>query len=224
MTMIELIFAIVVSAISVLSIPSIMNVANEASKQAVIDEDVMSRLSGWTIDKFQARWDGNYSASGSGILWVNDPLGGTDLECARGGGNVWYRLNPDSTVQCNDQNATATVIPTTVGNGANQADGNVSKGIEKLNGGTEAIAIAAASGELYDIDATYSVRYVSSAISATANPNIWNATWRLGSSGSMAPDGSTGTPTNLKRVVIRFHDTDLDVDTTLTFFKSNKGN
>jgi hypothetical protein len=44
----------------------------------------------------------------------------------------------------------------------------------------------------------------------------------------MIPDGSLGTNANqrthLKRVVTRFQNAALGVDTTLTFFKSNKGN
>jgi Tfp pilus assembly protein PilV len=211
MAMIELIFAIVIIAISVLSIPSMMNVADQASKQAVIDEDVMSRLAGWTIDKSQARWDQNYMASGSGPLWITSTA---DLACSRGSGNVWYRINPDSTVQCNDANAT----PSAIGTG----DGNLSKGIEQLNGGTEPITITAASGETYTVSANYAVSYVSSELTGGTG-NTRTATWRLGSSANMAP-GAAGTATHLKRVVTRFYNDDLDVDTTLSFFKSNKGN
>jgi hypothetical protein len=34
-------------------------------------------LSGWALDKFQARWDEHYEASGSGPLWI---AGSGDLE------------------------------------------------------------------------------------------------------------------------------------------------
>lgn len=215
--MIELIFAIVVIAISVISIPSMIAVADKATKGIVIDEDVMSRLMGWTLDKSQGRWDQKYQASGSGPLWI---AGSGDLECVRGAGNVLYRLNPDSTVQCDDQNRT----PSTIGSmAANTADGNLSKGIEQLNGGSETITITATSGEEYEVTATYEVRYVDSALTNISG-NTATATWRLGSSGSMAPDGSTTNATHLKRVVTRFHNDNLGVDTTLTFFKSNKGN
>ncbi|MBN2870186.1 MAG: type II secretion system protein [Campylobacterales bacterium] len=217
MAMIELIFAIVIIAISVLSIPSMMNVASEASKSAVIDEDIMSRLSGWTLENFQARWDQNYAASGSGPLWIS---GSGDLECTRGSENVWYRVNQNSNIQCDDQNRTPSAIGSA---GAGTADGNLSKGIEQLNGGTETITVIAASGEEYNVSATYNVRYVSSSLT-NVNGNTATATWTLGSSANMAPDGSTGTATHLKRVVTRFYNDELDVDTTLTFFKSNKGN
>ena len=80
MAMIELIFAIVIIAISIISIPTMILVADKATKQITIDDDVMSRLAGWTIDKFQARWDGNYSASGSGPLWITTTA---DLNCSR---------------------------------------------------------------------------------------------------------------------------------------------
>jgi hypothetical protein len=216
--MIELIFAIVVIAISVISIPSMIAVADKATKGVVIDEDVMSRLMGWTLDKSQGRWDENYQASGSGPLWIT---GITDLGCVRGGGNVWYRVNPDSTVQCNDQNRTPSAIGSMA---ANTADGNLSKGIEQLNGGSETITITATSGEEYEVTATYEVRYVDSIVTPLTGSNVQSATWILGSSGSMAPDGSTTNATHLKRVVTRFYNNNLGVDTTLTFFKSNKGN
>ncbi len=220
--MIELIFAIVIIAITVMSIPSMMSVAAQASKGMTIDDEVMSRLSGWTIDKFQARWDGNYAASGSGPLWIAG-----DLNCtSRGSGNVWYRINPDSMVQCDDQNRSPSAIPNIVGNGIGQADGNISKGLEKLNGGEEPITITVATtGETYDVNATYSVRYVDSTVEM--NGNTASATWRLGSSGDMSPNGSLTVPTHLKRIVTRFRNPDGSNDATdivLTFFKSNKGN
>lgn len=217
MAMIELIFAIVIIAISVLSIPSIMAVASDSSKRALIDEDVMSRLSGWTIDKFQARWDQSYQASGSGPLWIT---GTTDLACSRGSENIWYRANAGSSIQCDDQNRTPSAIGSA---GAGTADGNLSKGIEQLNGGTEPITITATSGEEYNVSATYAVRYVTSTLTGGTG-NTRTASWVLGSSANPAPDGSTNTPTHLKRVVTRFSSNELDVNMTLTFFKSNKGN
>lgn len=213
MAMIELIFAIVIIAISVMTIPSMMSVADKASKAMAIDDDVMARLSGWTIDKFQARWDGNYSASDSGPLNI---AAEEDLNCSRGSGNVWYRIGSDenvSSMQCN-MAAWDTTIPNP------STDGNLSRGIEQLNGGSEPIAITAAGGTPYNITATYSVAYVDSTV-ATAG-NTATAVWRLGSSSAMNPSPS-GT-SHLKRVVTRFNNTDLGVDTTLTFFKSNKGN
>lgn len=210
MAMIELIFAIVIIAISVISIPTMISVADKASKQITVDDDVMSRLVGWTIDKFQARWDGNYSASRSGPLWITTTA---DLGCSRGAGAVWYRENNDSVVQCNDQNTSPSAIPGT-------GDGNLTKGIEQLNGGSEPITITASSGQSYAITATYVVSYVDSTVAIAGNTAT--ATWTLGSSASMNP-GPTGT-SHLKRVVTRFSDTALGVDTTLTFFKSNKGN
>lgn len=217
MAMIELIFAIVIIAISVMTIPSMMNIANEASKVMVIDEDVVSRLSGWTLDKFQARWDGNYSASGSGALNIS---GTADLNCSRAGG---YRIGSDeniSSMQCN-MNAWDELIPSTAGSGTGQADGNISKGIEMLNAGSETITITPSGGTAYTVTATYAVRYVDSTV--VTNNNEQNATWVLGSSTNMSPSPAGGT-THLKRVVTRFQNAGSDIDTTLTFFKSNKGN
>lgn len=214
--MIELIFAIVIIAISVISIPTMINVADKASKQITVDDDVMSRLAGWTIDKFQARWDGNYSASGSGPLWITAT---TDLECSRGVGTVWYRMNPDSMIQCDVLGNPPSVI-------LSPGDGNLTKGIDQLNGGSEAITITPAGGTAYNVTATYQVRYVTSTLDGPPAGNTATATWKLGSSTNMAPDGWTAAAdaTHLKRVVIRFQDNALGVDTTLTFFKSNKGN
>lgn len=212
MAMIELIFAIVIIAISVITIPTMITVADKAAKQITVDDDIMSRLSGWTIDKFQARWDGNYSASGSGPLWIT---GTPDLSCTRGAGNVWYRFNPESTVQCNDQNIAPSAIPP---NGT----GVLANGIEQLNGGSEAITITASSGENYTVTANYAVRYVGATVAVAGNTAT--ATWTLGSSSNMAPDGSLNVPTHLKRVVTRFNNAGLETDMVLTFFKSNKGN
>lgn len=220
--MIELIFAIVIIAISVISIPTMISVADKASKVIAIDEDVMARLSGWTLDKFQARWDGNYSASGSGPLSIT---GIADLNCSRAGG---YRIGSDenvSSMQCSPIVGWDAAIPTVAGNAAGEADGNLSKGIEMLNAGSELITITPDNATPYTVTATYNVRYVDSVLDVGTG-NTRTATWRLGSSGNMAPNGWTAAAdaTHLKRVVIRFENPDLDVDTTLTFFKSNKGN
>ncbi|MDQ1299251.1 MAG: hypothetical protein QG558_1790 [Campylobacterota bacterium] len=215
MAMIELIFAIVIIAISVISIPTMISVADKASKLITVDDDVMSRLSGWTIDKFQARWDGNYSASRSGPLWITTMA---DLGCSRGAGAVWYRANPDSLIQCDIAGNPPSDIPVS-------GSGVLANGIEQLNHGNsgngETIEITPSGGTPYSITATYEVRYVDSMVTGT---NTQAATWTLGSSANMAPDGSLDVPTHLKRVVTRFQDNTLGVDTTLTFFKSNKGN
>lgn len=210
MAMIELIFAIVVIAISILAIPSMVAVADKASKIIAIDEDVMARLSGWTLDKFQARWDGNYSASGSGPLSISTML---DLNCSRPGG---YRIGSDenvSSMQCNILAAPSTIL-------ALYPDGNLSLGIERLNGGSESIVITPSDGASYNVTASYRVAYVDSRV-ATAG-NTQTATWILGSSSSMNPLPS-GTTTHLKRVVTNFSGVG-NTDITLTFFKSNKGN
>lgn len=216
MAMIELIFAIVVIAISVISIPMMISVADKASKHITVDDDVMSRLSGWTIDKFQARWDGNYSASGSGPLRIT---GTPDLNCSRGSGTVLYRANPYSTVQCDPAGNPPSAIPGT-------GDGNLTKGVEQLNHGNsgngEAIEITPSGGTPYSVTATYEVRYVSSTV-ADPSLNTQTAIWTLGSSANMAPDGSLNVPTHLKRVVTNFAGVG-DTNITLTFFKSNKGN
>jgi hypothetical protein len=231
MAMIELIFAIVIIAISVMTIPSMMNVANESAKRILVDDDTMVRLKSQAMDKFQARWGGEYNSTDgeSNPLFMNisNLSIQTDLNCSRDLGT--RRLNPNSTVACG-VGQMALEIPNTTGNGANQADGNVSKGIEKLNGGTETLSVTASSGEVYTVNATYGVSYVPSTTAGgvLTNSNTETATWRLGSSGMMIPvDGDLGAVaanrTNLKRVVIRFWDNNLGVDTTLTFFKSNKG-
>lgn len=228
MAMIELIFAIVIIAISIITIPIMMSIAGQSSKRIIIDDDVMSRLSSQMIDKFQARWGGEYVVDANQSIDSNISVlsGVSDLNCSRLDG-VYYRINPDSTAECN-LSQSPRAIPSTVGNGANQADGNVSKGIEKLNGGTETLSITSSTGEAFDINATYNVRYVPSTLTAM-NANTATATWRLGSSGTIGVDnnGSLGTVltdrTHLKRVVVRFWNNSLGVDTTLTFYKSNIG-
>lgn len=209
MAMIELIFAIVIIAISVITIPMMMSVADKASKGIAIDDDVMSRLSGWTMDKFQARWDGNYSASGSEPLNIATM---TDLNCSRIGG---YRIGSDenvSSMQCNMVNPPS-AIPV---NGS----GFLVNGIEQLNNGSETIAITPAGGTPYTVTATYSVAYVDSAVATAGNTAM--AIWTLGSSSAMNPSPS-GT-SHLKRVVTQFSNPTLQTDIVLTFFKSNKGN
>jgi hypothetical protein len=227
--MIELIFAIVIIAISVMTIPSMMNIAAEASKRGSIDDDVMSRLSAQVMDKFQARWGGEYTGVDNNVAtpaYISS-LSSADLRCDRAVGAQFFRRNPDAnSIDCN-LTQVPLAIPATVGSGANEADGNVSKGIEKLNGGTETLSVTSSTGEKVNISATYGVSYVSAAV-AVAGGNRETARWILGSSDNMMPpDGSLGAVpaarTHLKRVVVHFYDTTLGVDSTLTFFKSNIG-
>ncbi len=230
--MIELIFAIVIIAISVMTIPSMMNVAVESTKRIALDDDVMSRLNGQLMDKFQARWGGEYSTVGgelntSSYMKISVIPTKSDLNCSRSTNGINYsRKNPDSNAECLlDQNASEIPAQSTTNGGT--ADGNVSKGLEMLNAGTETLRIQTSTGESFDINATYNVRYVSSDV--VNNGNSQSATWTLGSSGTISADnggvlGATlNDRTHLKRVVVRFWNNDLGVDTTLTFFKSNKG-
>ncbi len=218
MAMIELIFAIVIIAISVMTIPTMMSIANNASKGAAIDDDVMARLSGWTLDKFQARWDGNYNISNSGPL--NIP-GTADLNCSRGSGTVWYRIGSDenvSSMQCNTLAAPST-IPL-------DGNGSLVSGIEQLNGGNagngETIRITSADGTSYDVNATYEVDYVDSTVANGVDGNSKTATWKLG--GTTFDTANTIAATHLKRIVTRFNNPATNTDIVLTFFKSNKGN
>jgi hypothetical protein len=220
MAMIELIFAIVIIAISVITIPTMMTVANNAAKGIVIDEDAMARLSGWTLDKFQARWDRDYNATNSGPLVMNPNSG--DLNCTRAGGYRWGSEENISSMQCN-MLANPSIIPSTAGYGIGEANGSLAFGLNMLNGGSETISVTTSSGATVNITATYEVDYVDSTVTPLTGSNTQTATWNLGSSGSMIP-GTTGTTSHLKRVVTRFQNTGLGVDTTLTFFKSNKGN
>ncbi|MDD2828276.1 MAG: hypothetical protein PHW18_01735 [Sulfuricurvum sp.] len=225
--LIELIFAIVIMAISVMTIPSMMNIAADSAKRASVDDDVMSRLSGQVMDKFQARWGGEYDINSSRTppAYISVLSAQADLNCSRTDGVRYYRKNPDANgTDCNITQIPL-AIPSTVGNGATEADGNVSKGIEKLNGGTETLAITSTTGENISLSANYRVSYVSASV--VQNGNIESATWQLGSSSNMMPDGSLGSNvadrTHLKRVVVRFYDNTLGVDSTLSFFKSNIG-
>lgn len=223
--MIELIFAIVIIAISVMTIPSMMNVATESTKRIALDDDVMSRLSGQMIDKFQARWGGEYEINTSRTppAYISMITSASDLNCTLRNGK-YYRKNPSSKAEC----LTTQVpwqIPSVAGNNAGEANGSMAFGLEMLNAGTETLSISSSTGENFDINATYSVRYVSSDV--TTNGNQQTAIWRLGASSNMAPDGDLGaapnTRTHLKRVVVRFWNNDLDIDTTLSFFRSNIG-
>jgi len=222
MAMIELIFAIVIIAISVITIPTMMSVAGDSTKKMAIDDDVMSRLNGTAMDKFQARWGGEYEANESKepASFISFIAG--DLNCSRVVGAQVFRANADSNAECN-MTQLPNNIPADTGSGA---DGNVSRGLEMLNGGTETISITSSTGETLGVDATYNVRYVPSSLTGGAGTATEDATWTLGSSGSIDQDngGVLTVPTHLKRVVIRFSNTGLGVDTTLTFFKSNKGN
>lgn len=227
MAMIELIFAIVVIAISVISIPAMMNIADNASSRIIMDDDMMARISAQMIDKFEARWGEEYvvDRNESAPTYISTITTMADLSCSRliGGTGLAYRANPDSSAECN-LTQFPTDIPSTVGNGANQADGNVSKGIEKLNGGTETLNIVASTGKIISINATYNVRYVPSSADSIVG-NTATATWKLGSSNTIATDngGSLTNKTHLKRVVVRFWSNTLGIDTALTFYKSNIG-
>lgn len=199
--MIELIFAIVIIAISVLAIPSMLSVANSATKMAVIDEDILSRLAGWTVDKSQARWDNNYLASGSPILQLAEE----NLGCEDRDGTL-FRDNGESKIPCIATSPSA--IPAT-------GSGTLANGIEQLNGGSETLSISEG-GVNYSVTASYDVDYVTAGTGTSV-------TWTLGSSNTMAPAAVTDT-THLKRIVTRFSNDNLGIDMALTFFKSNKGN
>lgn len=229
MAMIELIFAIVIIAISVITIPTMMSIAGDASKRIIIDDDVMARLSGQMIDKFQARWGGEYEIdlNKSTPTYISSLTDIADLNCTRpSAAGRGYRINPDSLVECNLTQVPLEIPALSTTNGG-LADGNVSKGVEMLNAGTETLTITSSTGQTVDINATYNVRYVPSAVAIAGNTAT--ATWRLGSSGTITAhnSGSLGANeadrTHLKRVVVRFFNTSLDVDTTLTFYKSNIG-
>ncbi len=232
MAMIELIFAIVIIAITVITIPVMVNIAGELSKRMMIDDDVMTRLSSQMIDKFQARWGGEYTGvdeNDSTPIYISDINTTADLRCSRSMPTLpvtWYRINPDSTAECNvTQVPKAIPAASTVDGGT--ANGNVAGGLEMLNAGTETLNVITSTGQSVDINATYNVRYVDSTVALAGNTAT--AVWRLGSSGTITADngGSLGTAaanrTHLKRVVVRFWNSALNVDTTLSFFKSNKG-
>lgn len=229
MAMIELVFAIVIIAISIITIPVMMNIAGELTKKITIDDDVMSRLSAQMIDKFQARWGGEYTGvdnNDSTPVYISSITGMTDLNCSRSVGALRYRLNPNSTAECNATQVPNAIPAASTTNGGT-ANGNVAGGLEMLNAGTETLTVTSSAGEAVDINATYNVRYVDSNV--TVVNNTASAVWRLGSSGTINADnnGSLGAAatnrTHLKRVVVRFWNTTLGVDTTLSFFKSNKG-
>lgn len=227
MAMIELIFAIVIISISIMTIPSMMNVADNATKKISIDDDVMTRLGSQAMEKFQARWGGEYvqDLNESTQTRMSNLASSGDLNCSVGPvGGLYFRANLNTKSECNATQVPG-AIPATAGVGL--ADGNVSKGLEMLNAGTETLNVTSSSGEIVTVNATYNVRYVPSTVVITGNTAT--ATWKLGSSGSIAADngGTLGTAladrTHLKRVVIRFQNNSLGVDTTLSFFKSNTG-
>lgn len=222
MAMIELIFAIVIIAISLMTIPSMMNIADMSTKRMLIDEDVMIRLSAQVADKFQARWDAGYDVNLTQIptSYMSTITTVADLNCSRMVGASYYRINPNSTIECDLAQAPAAYPLATATSNPTFVDGNVSKGIEKLNGGTETINVTASTGETFSVSANYNVEYVGSTVAM--NGNTATATWRLGASGNMNPSPA-GTATHLKRIVVRFFDDNLGADSTLTFFKSNKG-
>lgn len=224
--LIELIFAIVIIAISVVTIPTMMSIADASSKTIVIDDDVMARLSGLMVDKFQARWGGEYNTVGgesNATYMLISYIDEEDLNCSRNPiGTVFYRINPDSSIRC-DLTQIPRDIPEKPTNEGGTADGNVSKGLEMLNAGTETFSVTASTGETYDINATYNVRYMPETV--VVNGDTANVTWKLGSSDQITNDvdGSRTNHSHLKRVFTRFSNNNLGIDTTLTFFKSNKG-
>lgn len=229
MAMIELIFAIVIIAITIITIPVMVNIAGELSKRMMIDDDVMTRLSSQMIDKFQARWGGEYTGvdeNDSTPIFISELNTSLDLRCSSPDGTHFWRANPDSTVECNvTQIPQAIPAASTVDGGT--ANGNVAGGLEMLNAGTETLNVITSTGQSVDINATYNVRYVDSNVTIVGNTAT--AVWKLGSSGTITADngGFLGTAsedrTHLKRVVVRFWNSALNVDTTLSFFKSNKG-
>jgi hypothetical protein len=219
--MIELIFAIVIIAISVMTIPVMMNIAGESAKRIMVDDDVISRLSGVMMDKFQARWGGEYNYGNANEANISVIATTADLGCTRPvGGNI-YRVNPYSTTMCNAAKSPGE-IPTVAGNGVGEANGHVEQGIEMLNSGAETLNIGAGT-----VTATYGVSYVDSTVAAGANANSLTATWTLGSSGNLTPGNEFGAVaanrTHLKRVAVTFSDAGNNVDMTLSFFKSNIG-
>jgi prepilin-type N-terminal cleavage/methylation domain-containing protein len=221
MTMIEVIFAIVIIAISVMAIPSMMEISSKATKGVSVDDDILKRMSGELTKIFQTRWDGNYIPSVLDLtelkpLWIATV---PDLNCSRGSGNDWYRLNPASSKLCNDLNASPAMAATPA-----TGDGNLTAGIEKINNFNYNFEVNATTGDSYHVPVTYQVSYVNSTVSPSdSSSNTVTATWVLGSSGSMTPSAS-GTQTHLKRIVATASGANPDVNITLTFFKSNKGN
>ena len=208
--MIELIFAIVIIAISILTIPTVVAIAGNASNVLLNQENVVYELARVANDKFQSRWDGNYSNMNTAPLQL---VGMTDLNCSASGGTsrIGYALG-SSFLTCNPIGIPSTILAL--------GDGNVSRGIEQLNGGTEKIRVT---GTSYDINASYHVRYVPSAPTAL-NENRVDANWTLGSVTTPNPaDGSLVPNSHLKRIVVVFSEAG-GTQAVLTFFKSNKGN
>jgi hypothetical protein len=229
MAMIELIFAIVIIAITVITIPVMMNLASDLSKRMSIDDDVMTRLTSQMIDKFQARWGGEYTGvdnNDSTPVYISQINILADLNCSRTDGVHFWRLNPNTTAECNITQTPVAIPAASTANGGT-ANGDVSLGLEMLNAGTETLTVTSSTGEAVDINASYNVRYVDSTVAVVGNTAT--AIWRLGSSSAIASDnngslGATlGQRTHLKRVVVRFWNPTMQVDSTLSFFKSNKG-
>lgn len=211
MTMIEVIFAIVIIAISIMAIPSMMEISSKATKGVTIDDDILKRMSGELTKIFQTRWDGHYLLpEGNGALLLNPNT--ADLNCSRVEGGTWYRLNLATKMTCSDQNASA--IPA-------MGNGNLQNGIEQINKVANLqFDINTTGGELYHVPIKYEVSYVESNVTIFGNTAV--ATWVLGSSGNMNPNPSG--VSHLKRIVATASGANPDVNITLTFFKSNKGN
>lgn len=215
--MIELIFAIVVIAISVLTIPSMLAIANNGLKGQTIDEDILKRINGEIIKVSQARWDRNSTAPDFRPLQIT---GDTHLPCNRAdvtGGGGAFRANPDSSLRCAD----ATNVPM-MATAPAKGDLNLSKGIEQLHNKNYTLTIRdPANNNLYTVRMDYTVSYVQAAMTVF-NGSRGQATWVLGSSTTKNPLPS-GTKTHLKRIVVHAENAQNNVDTTLTFYKSNVG-
>lgn len=210
MAMIELIFAIVIIAISVLTIPSMMNIADDSTKGMMIDEDVLKRMSEEIVKVSKARWDQNYtdptnaSEAQFNVLQISN-------ECWNDG-TVFRRRNPDSLMLCEVNTTAPSTIPSS-------GDLNLTKGIEQLNNRDYNMSV---NNGNYTVPIAYRVGYTNSAMVLTGTTGA--ATWTLGSSSDLGA-GFTAGPTHLKQVVVRTQDStnNIDIDMTLTFFKSNVG-
>lgn len=205
MTLIELIFAIIIVAVTIMTIPSMMSIAAQVTKSEVVDEDVLKRAASELVKISQARWDERYI----------DPLNPTEAqydvlqisgECSSG-----KRKNPNSDMLC------SSLSPSTI---PSNGDGNLSKGIEQLNGINDTLNVNTTTA--YTVPISYSVGYVNSAMTLIGTTGT--ATWQLSS--SLTPNaGFVGGLTHQKAVVAHIVDTssNRNVDIIFTFFKSNNG-
>lgn len=203
MTLIELLFAIIIISLTIMTIPSMMSVAAQVTKSEVVDEDVLKRLATELEKISKARWDQNYQDedNASNAYFKVLRIG---TECASG-----KRRNLDSVMECSA--SAPSTIPTT-------GDGNLSKGIEQINGIASDLNVSTESN--YTVPISYKAGYVNSGMTLTGTTGT--ATWQLSSSTTQNA-GFVGGPTHLKAIVAHVADNDRDVDITLTFFKSNQG-